>query len=59
MQPFYSDKDIARRVDKLNACYPVGFRWMCKRAIKMHTELFDQKIRIGEQYYRLLVSHFR
>jgi hypothetical protein len=52
-QPFYSDNQIARLVDKLNACYPVEFQWMCKRAIKSHTDLFDQKIQVGEHYYRM------
>jgi hypothetical protein len=49
----YSDKEIAELVDKLNACYPVDFQWAYKRAIKEHTDLFDQKISAGEHYYRM------
>ena len=49
----YSDKRIVRLLDKLNACYPEDFQWTCKRAIKVHTDLFDEKIRAGEHYYRM------
>jgi hypothetical protein len=43
----YPDKRIVRLLDKLNACYPEDFQWTCKRAIKAHTDLFDEEIRAG------------
>jgi hypothetical protein len=55
----YSDNEIARLIEKLNASYPVPVQWTCTRAIKDHIDLFDKKIVEGEHYYRLSMDDSR
>ena len=55
----YSDKRIARLIDKLNACNPLDFQWSHSRAMHDYADLFDDKINAGEHYYRLAMGERR
>ena len=44
---------------KLNACNPLDSQWSHSRAMYEYTDLFDDTIIAGEQYYRLAMGGSR
>ena len=57
MNEYLSNDQINSLISKLNACYPDYFHWAKKKAQKVHTDMYRQKINIGEHYYRSKIDN--
>jgi hypothetical protein len=48
----HDSQELARKVDLLNACYPIGAGWRGTGATRDHVDAFGVPIRMGEMYYK-------
>ena len=53
---FYSNDELASKIQKLNTCYDVHSLWQQRKAQKEHVDLFGQKINEGDSYFRLSID---